>query len=217
MKKKVVYVDMDGVLCDYIGRCNELGISPDEAKHQPGFFIGLKPIEGAIEAYRKLHAQYDVYILSAASWSNPAACAEKIEWVNQYLPEAYKRVIFSHNKHLCQGDYLIDDRAKCGADRFEGQWIQFGSEQFPDWDSVLTFIEVYSEFDEPDTLCRKMISPTMVEKTIATLDEYMKTLNAAYNKESSEELYKKITNLATLTNRWLKASGIEDESSYYDI
>lgn len=217
MKKKVVYVDMDGVLCDYIGRCNELGIDPEEAKHLPGFFSSLKPIKGAIEAYRKLHKLYDVYILTAASWKNPAACAEKIEWVNQYLPEAYKRVIFSHNKHLCQGDYLIDDRAKCGADLFEGQWIQFGSDLFPDWDSVLTFIETYSEFDEPDTLCRKMISPSMVEKTIDTLDEYMKILNEKCDKEYSKELYKKITNLATLTNRWLQASGEENESNYYDI
>ena len=58
---------MDGVLCDYVGRCEELGINPDEAKHVPGFFRSLKPIEGAIEAYRKLHAKYDVYILTAAS------------------------------------------------------------------------------------------------------------------------------------------------------
>lgn len=156
--KKVIYVDMDGVLCDYMGRCEELGINPDEAKHIQGFFRNLKPIEGAIEAYRKLHEKHDVYILTAASWSNPTACAEKIAWINEYLPEAYKRVIFSHNKNLCQGDYLIDDRAKCGADKFKGQWIQFGTATIPDWDSVLTFLEVYADNDE-STLNRQKITP----------------------------------------------------------
>ena len=215
--KKVIYVDMDGVLCDYVGRCEELGIHPDEAKHVPGFFRSLKPIEGAIEAYRKLHAKHDVYILSAASWSNPTACAEKIEWVNEYLPEAYKRVIFSHNKQLCQGDYLIDDRAKCGADKFEGQWIQFGTDRFPDWESVLTFIDVYSEeFDEPQ-LRHRFITPTMVEKTIKTLDAYMEGLNAQCDENYSQELYEKIIDLAALTNRWLKATGDKNEMNYYDI
>lgn len=214
--KQVVYVDMDGVLCDYMGRCEELGIDPDEAKHVPGFFRSLKPIKGAIEAYRKLHEVYDVYILSAASWTNPTACAEKIEWVNEYLSEAYKRVIFSHNKQLCQGDFLIDDRAKCGSDRFEGQWIQFGTDAFPDWDSVLTFIEVYADDDEAK-MCRRHITPTMVENTIKTLDAYMELLNAKCDTEYDKELYRKITDLASLTNRWLQVMGEDNESSYYDI
>ena len=37
--KKTVYVDMDGVLADYLGRCKELNIDPDEAKHYKDFFI----------------------------------------------------------------------------------------------------------------------------------------------------------------------------------
>jgi hypothetical protein len=32
---------------------------------------------------------------------------------------------------------LIDDRGKNGASEFEGKWIQFGSDRFPDWQSVL--------------------------------------------------------------------------------
>ena len=215
--KKVIYVDMDGVLCEYVGRCNELGIDPDEAKHVSGFFRSLKPIKGAIEAYRKLNAKHDVYILSAASWTNPAACAEKIEWVNEYLPEAYKRVIFSHNKNLCQGDFLIDDRAKCGAERFDGQWIQFGSETFPNWDSVLEFIEVYGNDEKETTLRHRFITPLMVDKTIKTLDDYMELLNEKCKEDLDKELYKKIIDLASLTNRWLKASGVDRESSYYDI
>jgi 5'(3')-deoxyribonucleotidase len=61
--------------------------------------------------------------------------------VQKYLGEAaYKRLILSHHKDLNQGDYLIDDKGKNGASEFEGEWIHFGSERFPDWDAVLKYL-----------------------------------------------------------------------------
>ncbi len=52
-----------------------------------------------------------------------------------------KRLIITHNKDLNTGDLLIDDRAKWGADRFEGKWIQFGSDEFPDWAPVVDYLK----------------------------------------------------------------------------
>ena len=46
----------------------------------------------------------------------------------------------SHNKHLNIGHYLIDDRLKNGADKFEGEHIHFGTSLFPDWDSVIKYL-----------------------------------------------------------------------------
>ena len=40
----------------------------------------------------------NVFILTSASWSNPQSYAEKIEWINKYIPKAKKRVIFSNDK-----------------------------------------------------------------------------------------------------------------------
>jgi len=54
--------------------------------------------------------------------------------------EFHKRLIITHRKDLCLGDYLIDDRGKNGTSEFAGEWIQFGSEQFPGWDSVLRYL-----------------------------------------------------------------------------
>jgi 5'(3')-deoxyribonucleotidase len=70
-----------------------------------------------------------------------------VQWVKRYLgPAAKKRLILSHNKNLNRGTYLIDDRPNNGAKEFgeiEGQtWIHFGTEQFPDWDAVLSFLDV---------------------------------------------------------------------------
>jgi 5'-nucleotidase len=62
--------------------------------------------------------------------------------VKQYLGEpAYKRLIISHYKNLNQGDFLVDDRPKNGAKDFTGEWIQFGTEKFPDWDTVLEYLK----------------------------------------------------------------------------
>jgi 5'(3')-deoxyribonucleotidase len=53
---------------------------------------------------------------------------------------AKKRLILSHNKHLNIGDYLIDDRTANGAGKFTGMHIHFGTERFPDWDSVVSYL-----------------------------------------------------------------------------
>merc|ERR1711991_554908 len=67
--------------------------------------------------------------------------SEKYDWVvGNLMPHAYKRLILSHNKHLNAGDYLIDDRLANGAGRFKGELLQFGTEKFPDWDSILNYL-----------------------------------------------------------------------------
>ena len=108
----------------------------------PGIFSLMKPVEGAIEAYRYLAERFDVYILSTAPWKNPSAWSDKLLWVQEYLGDvAYKRLILTHHKDLNRGDYLIDDRKKNGASEFQGKLIQFGSEDFPNWKTVLDFFK----------------------------------------------------------------------------
>ena len=138
---------MDGVLADFNKAlservtpelCMEYGENVDNI---PGIFDNLDPVPGAIFAFHELGDKYDCYILSTAPWGNPEAWMEKRLWVEKHLGEAaYKKLILSHNKHLNRGDYLIDDRLANGADRFEGEHILFGGDQFPDWKSVLEYL-----------------------------------------------------------------------------
>ncbi|HDR68470.1 MAG TPA: hypothetical protein ENN61_05400 [Bacteroidaceae bacterium] len=115
----------------YAGRLDEV----------PGIFSKMKPMDGAIEAVKKLSRHYDLYILSTAPWNNPSAWTDKLNWIKKYLPLiGLKRLILTHNKHLNKGDFLVDDRIKNGADRFEGELIQFGSEKFPDWRTVSAYL-----------------------------------------------------------------------------
>ena len=119
------------VKAEYAGRLDEI----------PGLFAKMKPMEGAIEAVHELYKHYDLFILSTAPWKNPSAWADKVEWVTKYLDDVFhKRLIISHHKDLCHGDYLIDDRGKNGTSEFVGEWIEFGSEQFPNWESVLQYL-----------------------------------------------------------------------------
>ena len=53
-----------------------------------------------------------------------------------------KRLILCHQKQLLMGDYLIDDRRFNGASEFKGEWIHFGSESFPNWESVLKYFNI---------------------------------------------------------------------------
>jgi len=98
-------------------------------------------MQDALESYARLTQWFDTYILSTAPWNNESAWVDKLLWVKEYLGEpARKRLILSHNKHLNFGDYLIDDRPNNGARDFKGEWIQFQSELFPDWASVLDYL-----------------------------------------------------------------------------
>lgn len=148
--KKIVFLDMDGVIVDFNSARNKLDEKTkslyNEIEDIPGVFSLMDPMPGAIDAIHKLVECYDVYILSAAPWNNPTAHNDKLEWIKKYFGADknslfYKRTIFTHNKNLCIGDYLVDDRPhKCGVDKFIGEVIHFGSERFPDWNSVVDYL-----------------------------------------------------------------------------
>jgi len=148
--KKVVYIDMDSVLVDFKHALIGRGLDPDmdDADDIGGLFSEMVPLGGAVQAFQTLRdmKKFDVYILSTAPWNNPSAWYDKLQWVKRYLGEdAKKRLILSHRKDLNWGSYLIDDRPKNGAREFgeiEGQtWIHFGSDRFPDWQTVLDYLQ----------------------------------------------------------------------------
>lgn len=144
--KKRVFIDMDNVLVDFqsgIDRQTEEILREYEGRTDeiPGLFAEMLPMPGAIEAVHELQKHFDLYILSTAPWKNPSAWSDKVKWVTRHLDDVFhKRMVITHCKNLCKGDYLIDDRGKNGTSEFEGEWIQFGSARFPDWDAVVSYL-----------------------------------------------------------------------------
>jgi 5'(3')-deoxyribonucleotidase len=148
-KQKIVYVDMDDVLCDFAQMYNESKERHPEIAYPhsvPETFLNLTPIDGAIEGFRSLSAnpKLDVYILSAPSVFNPHSYTEKRLWVERHLGlDAAHRLILSPHKHLNHGDFLVDDQLDGrGQERFSGELLHFGSEQFPNWPSIVDHIEI---------------------------------------------------------------------------
>lgn len=143
---KKLYFDMDGVLVDFdsgLAKVDEETKTEydDQPEQIPGIFSLMTPIEGSVKAVKLLAKHYDVFILSTAPWKNPSAWSDKRTWITKYFHGIfYKKIILTHRKDLVIGDYLIDDRPNNGACDFPGEWIKFGSEKYPDWDSVISYL-----------------------------------------------------------------------------
>lgn len=216
---KKLFFDMDGVLVDFQSGIDKLS---DEVKKEyegrldevPGIFSLMDPMPGAIDAVHTLSEYYDMYILSTAPWKNTTAYSDKLAWLTKHFGDLFKkRVIITHCKNLCDGDYLVDDRAKNGASEFPGEWVQFGSKRYPDWEEVTRYLisETLLHDDDDEKLNKRLVNYTMVEKTIKMLDAYTDVLNAKVGEKDTKE----ILAAAKLANKWLKVLGEEDESAYY--
>jgi len=155
-KKKILYIDMDGVIVD-IGKIIELTRNDpniDFTQYEgniesiPDIFTEAPPIDGAIKSIRQLHesGKYDMYIATTVPWKQRTVYTHKRHWIDHYFLDGifHKRIIFTHRKDLLIGDYLIDDRIKNGAGGFTGELLKFGTNpdtgeqnEYPTWNSIL--------------------------------------------------------------------------------
>ena len=155
MEKKILYIDMDGVLVnfnqtvlDWYERFPHLKerykLFPD---HIHGIFRDAKPIDGSINSVHELvkSGKYEIFIASAAPWGNPESSTDKRYWIEREFPHIFhKRIILTHRKDLLIGDYLIDDSLGNGAKDFKGTLLRFGVDyktglinEYPTWDDIL--------------------------------------------------------------------------------
>jgi 5'-nucleotidase len=154
--KKVLYIDMDGVIVDFDSAFERIDPAVLESYRGnedqiPDLFSLMTPMPGAIEAVTELATLFDTYVLSTVPWHNISGASQKIQWIQNHFgaepgSPLWKRIILSHHKHLNRGDFLIDDRPdRNGAGQFAeanvaGELMHFGGERFPDWDAVLEYL-----------------------------------------------------------------------------
>ena len=141
---KRVFVDMDGVMCNFYGAFKDVRRKDPDFKFPQskiGFFKNLEPIPDAIESFNKLKEHYDVWILTRPSFKNISSFNEKAEWVLENLGfDILKKTIMCGDKSLVKGDFLIDDDNQAGQPEFEGEWIQFGTKPFENWVAVTDYL-----------------------------------------------------------------------------
>lgn len=155
-RKKILYLDMDGVVADFEHAIKELHpeleniLDHDERSNKVDeivannldIFHTLPPYKGAIEAVNKLFELFDVYFLSTPMWDVPESFKGKRIWIEKHFGEkANRRLILTHRKDLNIGDFLVDDRLKNGASEFTGKHIHFATENFPNWPATLKYLE----------------------------------------------------------------------------
>ncbi len=111
--------------------------------NEPGFFLDLDLIPGAIETVKKLNDVYEVYIVSAASEFRNSF-TDKYDWLQQHFPFITWQQIMFCGKKIVDVDIMIDDRIR-NFEGFKGRPLLFSSphnlaintyERVNNWDEV---------------------------------------------------------------------------------
>ena len=137
--KKIIYIDMDGVIANFAKAAKEGGW-----KHRPDKNVDYRTLEvmpGAKEALMKLNEDFDIFIASTPPWARPDMWGAKREWLEEHFPWLTRKLILTHRKDLLIGDILIDDSRWRGQPDFQGDWLWFGtSQRCLDWPSTIELI-----------------------------------------------------------------------------
>jgi 5'-nucleotidase len=148
--RKIVYIDLDEVIVDFMGAVAKLNEEERERYRDwwdyiPGIFATMEPIPGALEAIRILEKNYPIHCLAKPPKGSTSAWKDKREWMEKhYGKEDAHKLVLSPFKELSLGDYLIDDRPVPG---FTGEQISFKSTEFPDWNAVLKYFKTKEGID----------------------------------------------------------------------
>ena len=137
--KKIIYVDMDGVISDFAKAAKQGGYT-----HRPDLKVNFRDLDlmpGAQDALMRLNNDFDIFIATTPPWSRPDVWTHKREWIGEHFPWLKRKMILTHRKDLLIGDILIDDSRWRGQPDFQGTWLWFGTAQrCKDWESTLELI-----------------------------------------------------------------------------
>lgn len=140
--KPIIYIDMDHTFCDFASHrevWQKFATTETEKKFpwsMRGFFESIPPMPNAFDFWNEWFDKCELYFLTRPSLLNRHSYTEKANWVFKHLgQDALEKLILSPRKDLLIGDILIDDYGGNGQSEFTGEWWQFASEKYKNWDS----------------------------------------------------------------------------------
>ncbi len=137
---KTVLLDVDGVICNFIGGvlelvrkhgggartpeeitrfdfAKELNLTPEvkkavygEIANTPYFWSDLNAFPGALAGVARLREVADVYIVTSPWNTCKTWLYEREAWLKSHFDISHDRVLAGSAKHLVAGDVLVDDK-----------------------------------------------------------------------------------------------------------
>lgn len=82
----------------------------DAVIHTPGYCASLRPFPDALDGVNRLRSVADVYVVTSPWTSSPTWEYERRDWIYKHLGISKSHLISTSAKHVCAGDFLIDDK-----------------------------------------------------------------------------------------------------------
>ena len=97
-----------------------------------------KPTSSMLKAVRMLIEHYQVYFVAPARSAEPERYAEVTAWLEYVNVPAWGHTVFTNQRHLLYGDYLItaDDLPEAMA-----TVVRYGSDTFKTWEEVIEYFD----------------------------------------------------------------------------
>lgn len=116
-----------------------------EHRERPIVYIGMEtltdayqhPTSSSQKAVRQLIEHYQVFFVAPAASSDIHRYADVTAWLEEYINvPAWAHTVFTNQRHLLYGDYLIEARETPDA---MATTILFGSDTFKTWDDIIDY------------------------------------------------------------------------------
>jgi len=118
-----------------------------EHRERPVIFIGIETLidergqatASSQKAFLHLQHAYQVYIVAPSPTNNPNYPTEVIRQVVDYFDSpAHDRVIFTNQRHLLYGDFLVSDKP---CDDYLGTTIEWHTDNFKSWEEIIVYFD----------------------------------------------------------------------------
>lgn len=89
-----------------------------------GFTEGMKPLKGSVEAVHAISERgHQIFFCTSLVTDFSNTLRDRVQWIGKWFgPEWKKRVIFTHDKTMIRGDFLIDDSPSKSKGLYEPTW-----------------------------------------------------------------------------------------------